>query len=67
MGLFAALIAAVWLTVLNLYILNKIRRRQRIKNGKPEFIVDTSMNATYTAYGQGDTTGTLGINALLDM
>lgn len=45
------LIAAL---VVVLYFFNKQRRNQRIKNGKPEFIHDTSMDNKYSAYGSDE-------------
>ena len=67
MGIFIALVCVVGLTVVNLYILNKQRQRQRVKNGKPKIIDDTSMRAKYATYGADDASHVLGRNALLDL
>ena len=41
-----------------LFFLNRVRRRQRVAAGKPEYIRDTSMMAQYEAYGgEGDGLG----------
>jgi len=67
LGIFCAMVGVVMITTANLYVLNKIRQKQRVKNGKPKYITDTSMGDRYTAYGADDATGQLGQNALLDL
>lgn len=67
MGIFVALIVTFWMMIVLLYFLNKQRQRQRVAHGKPEFIVDTSMSATYQEYARGgEGTATLGQNGELD-
>ena len=46
------MIAAVGLQVAAVYFFNKQRSRQRVTNGKPAVIQDTSMETRYQAYGQ---------------
>lgn len=62
MGITAALIAAIGLQTLNLWVLNKLQRKKRIANGKPADLKDTSMNHTYQAEDEG-----LGEDAFLDL
>lgn len=52
LAIFAALIGVIGLQAVNLYILNKVRQKQRVAVGKPRFIKDTSMSNKYEAYGQ---------------
>ncbi|RSH95250.1 hypothetical protein EHS25_000336 [Saitozyma podzolica] len=65
LGIFAAQLVCVGLQAVTLYLLNRVRRRQRVAHGKPEFIKDTSMDGKYQQYASGDET--LGQNALLDL
>ncbi|WWD22307.1 hypothetical protein CI109_106798 [Kwoniella shandongensis] len=70
LGIFCALLAVVGIMVVILYFFNKQRQNQRVANGKPKFIKDTSMESKYQAYGaDADSEGgvRLGQNALLDM
>jgi hypothetical protein len=65
MGIFVALIVSFWLTMINLYLLNKQRQKQRVAVGKPRFITDTSMLATYQEYERGgEGVGALGKNGV---
>ncbi|WVO14904.1 hypothetical protein L204_102543 [Cryptococcus depauperatus] len=66
LGIFCALLAVVGFCAAFLFVLNKQRQRQRVANGKPRYIKDTSMSTKYEAYG-ADAEGVLGQNALLDM
>lgn len=65
LGIFAAQLTLVIINFITLVILNRVRRRQRVANGKPEVINDTSMSAHYQNYGEGDEV--IGQNALLDL
>ncbi|KAL0579490.1 hypothetical protein V5O48_002532 [Marasmius crinis-equi] len=47
LGIFIALLGVVGLQVLNLTYLNKLKERQRIRNGKPPKLHDTSMDARF--------------------
>ncbi|WVQ80475.1 hypothetical protein IAT38_002580 [Cryptococcus sp. DSM 104549] len=67
LAIFCALLAVVGLTTAYLFVLNKQRQSQRVANGKPKFIKDTSMSSKYEAFGADDAEGKLGQNALLDM
>ncbi|WWC59273.1 uncharacterized protein I303_101823 [Kwoniella dejecticola CBS 10117] len=67
LGIFCALLAVIGFEVIILFFLNKQRQNQRVANGKPKFIKDTSMSAKYQAYGNDDPDRVLGQNALLDM
>jgi hypothetical protein len=58
LGIFSAQLACVGIQVVVLFFLNRVRRRQRVAAGKPEYIRDTSMMAQYEAYGgEGDGLG----------
>jgi hypothetical protein len=58
LGIFSAQLACVGIQVVVLFLLNRVRRRQRVAAGKPEYIRDTSMMAQYEAYGgEGDGLG----------
>jgi MFS family permease len=65
LGVFCALIGVIGIQVFVLLSLNKVRQKQRVANGKPAVIVDTSMQDKYQAYGSGN--DVLGQNALLDL
>lgn len=65
LGIFCALLGVIGLQVFVLLSLNKVRGKQRVANGKPAKIVDTSMSDTYVAYGAGE--NGLGTNALMDL
>ncbi|BEI80309.1 hypothetical protein CcaverHIS002_0108380 [Cutaneotrichosporon cavernicola] len=70
MGMFCALLAVIGLQVIVLGFLNKQRQRQRVANGKPEFIKDTSMSSKWEAQEEVQEEGAgvrLGQNALLDL
>lgn len=56
LGIFAAQLVCVGLQAVTLYVLNRVRRRQRVAHGKPEFIKDTSMDGKYQQYASGDET-----------
>jgi hypothetical protein len=56
LGIFAAQLVCVGLQAVTLYLLNRVRRRQRVAHGKPEFIKDTSMDGKYQQYASGDET-----------
>ncbi|KAJ8095007.1 hypothetical protein PM082_010225 [Marasmius tenuissimus] len=47
LGIFVALLGVVGLQVLNLIMLNKLKERQRVRNGKPAKLYDTSMDAKF--------------------
>jgi MFS family permease len=65
LGVFCALIGVIGIQAFVLLSLNKVRQKQRVANGKPAVIVDTSMQDKYQAYGSGNEA--LGQNALLDL
>jgi hypothetical protein len=65
LGVFCALVGVIGIQCFVLYTLNKVRQKQRVANGKPKDIVDTSMADKYVSYGAGNEN--LGQNALLDM
>lgn len=70
MGMFCALLAVIAMQVVVLFFLNKQRQRQRVANGKPQFIKDTSMSRKWEAQEDVQETGDgvrLGQNALLDL
>jgi hypothetical protein len=62
LAIFVTLVAVVGIQVINLWFLNRLHRRSRVKDGKPEKIKDLSMHERYVA-GEGD----LGRNAFLDL
>lgn len=64
MGIFAAQLVLVGATFVVLVWLNRVRRRQRVAHGKPEFIKDTSMTNKFENF---DDEGVLGKNALDDL
>ncbi|KAL0059067.1 hypothetical protein AAF712_014244 [Marasmius tenuissimus] len=47
LGIFVALLGVVGLQILNLMMLNKLKERQRVRNGKPAKLHDTSMDARF--------------------
>lgn len=63
MGIFAAQLVLVGVTYLVLVWLNRVRRRQRVANGKPENIKDTSMMNKFENFD--DDAGVLGQNGEL--
>ncbi|KAI4527611.1 MFS general substrate transporter [Schizophyllum commune Loenen D] len=77
MGIFAALVALTIAQIFNMIALNKLKARERVKNGKPANIRDLSMEKKYTAHVEevkddskleASTTGAaLGDNAFLDL
>ncbi|KAK4689354.1 oxysterol-binding protein 1, partial [Tremellales sp. Uapishka_1] len=62
LAIFCVLLGVIAFQVVILFFLNKSKRRERVANGKPENIKDTSMNAKYETYGATEG-GHLGINA----
>jgi hypothetical protein len=50
LGIYCAIVVSIVAQVLVLWRSNKARQTQRIAHGKPQFIVDTSMSATYQQY-----------------
>jgi predicted MFS family arabinose efflux permease len=64
LAIFCVQIGVVGLTVINLYVLNRIRQNQRVKNGKPKYINDTSMTDRYATFGADDAAGVLGQNGM---
>lgn len=65
LGVIAAMIAAIVIQIGNLYFLNKLQEKKRVKNGKPAKIHDHSMEHRYTAATEGNEG--LMQNALLDL
>ncbi|KAH7376769.1 major facilitator superfamily domain-containing protein [Plectosphaerella cucumerina] len=66
MGITCALIAIICMQTGNLFFLNKLQERKRLRNGKPAKIHDRSMEHHYVA--ASDTEGIqLGENAFMDM
>ncbi|KAF9016943.1 MFS general substrate transporter [Hymenopellis radicata] len=75
--IFIAMFACVILQVVNFMILNRLKERERVKNGKPAKIHDASMEKKYTQKAEekmdeskleSSTTGAhLGDNAFLDL
>jgi MFS family permease len=49
LGIIAAMIAAIGIQFLNLWFLNKLQRKKRVRNGKPADMKDYSMQRTYEA------------------
>lgn len=47
LGIFIALIAVIVLQWVNLFFLNKLQERRRVRNGKPAKMIDRSMSNTY--------------------
>lgn len=47
LGIFVALVMIAVIQLANLWVLNQMQRRRRVKNNKKEFIVDHSMEETY--------------------
>lgn len=62
LGIVAAMVAAIGLQFVNLWVLNKLQRKKRVRNGKPADIRDYSMEQRYVAQGVGE-----GGNSLLDL
>ncbi|TRM67141.1 major facilitator superfamily domain-containing protein [Schizophyllum amplum] len=76
MGIFAAMVALTIAQIFNMAALNRLKARERVKNGKPANIRDLSMEKKYTAHVEekddskleSSTTGAgLGDNAFLDL
>ena len=63
LGIIAAMIAAIAIQFGNLWFLNKLQRKKRVKNGKPADLKDLSMEHHYTASSEGTMTD----NSLLDL
>lgn len=53
MGIFTAQLVLVGATFVVLVFLNRAWRHQRVANGKPEYINDTSMTNKYENFGRG--------------
>lgn len=66
MGITCALIAIICMQTVNLFFLNKMQERKRVRNGKPAKIHDSSMEHRYVAASDNDGVQ-LGENAFLDM
>ncbi|KAK8050904.1 hypothetical protein PG993_002289 [Apiospora rasikravindrae] len=54
LGIFIALAACAVLQAANLFFLNRLQSRRRVRNGKPAHIKDTSMEDRYEAVGDED-------------
>ncbi|KAK7060749.1 hypothetical protein VNI00_000481 [Paramarasmius palmivorus] len=74
LGIFVALFGVVVLQVVNLMILNKLKAKQRVKNGKPAVLHDFSMDkkfntdaGTTSEVGEGNRELHLGDNAFKDL
>lgn len=61
LGIIAAMIAAIGIQFVNLWFLNKLQRKKRVKNGKPADLKDYSMSRKYEAREAGED------NSLLDL
>jgi predicted MFS family arabinose efflux permease len=72
LGIFVALVAIVLIQWANLFVLNKMQERRRVRNGKPAKLVDRSMQAHFQQAG-GDAAvedggnHEVGNNAFLDL
>ncbi|GES57973.1 MFS transporter [Aspergillus terreus] len=72
LGIFVALVAIVLIQWANLFVLNKMQERRRVRNGKPAKLVDRSMQAHFQQTG-GDAAvedggdHEVGNNAFLDL
>ncbi|POR31158.1 Uncharacterized protein TPAR_08636 [Tolypocladium paradoxum] len=68
MGITGALMGVIVLQTANLFLLNKMQERRRVKKGKPAKIHDLSMEREYVAAMQGSEEGPqLGQNAFSDI
>ena len=54
LAIYCVCIACVVLQIFVLFMNNKARQRQRVANGKPQFIKDTSMSRKYEQYGAAE-------------
>ena len=66
LAIFVTLIAVTGIQFANLWFLNSLQRKKRVKNGKPADLKDHSMEAKYTSAFQGNE-GVTGEQAFLDM
>ena len=66
LAIFVTLIAVTGIQFANLWFLNSLQRKKRVKNGKPADLKDSSMEAKYTSAFQGNE-GVTGEQAFLDM
>lgn len=67
MGITCALIAIICLQTVNLFFLNKMQEKKRVRNGKPAKIHDLSMERHYRAASDNEEGANLGENAFKDM
>ncbi|KAK1145071.1 hypothetical protein N8T08_004500 [Aspergillus melleus] len=72
LGIFVAMVAVVFIQWANLWVLNKMQEKRRVRNGKPAKIVDRSMQTGYevseeVAEEAGQEATELGRNAFNDM
>jgi hypothetical protein len=66
-GIFCGLIGTIGLQVVVVYFLNKSKEAERVKNGKPAKVKDSSMTARFEMMQQEEKDAHLGENAFLDM
>ncbi|KAH7318068.1 major facilitator superfamily domain-containing protein [Stachybotrys elegans] len=67
MGITCALLASIGLQVINIYYLNKMQERKRVRNGKPAKIHDLSMEHRYENRVMEEDGEQLGQNAFMDL
>ncbi|KAJ7082635.1 major facilitator superfamily domain-containing protein [Mycena belliarum] len=77
-GIFSALVASIALQIFNFFVLNRMKRAERVRNGKPADFHDASMDKRFRQHVTPTTTDVdklaastmgvvLGDNALLDL
>lgn len=69
LAVFCTLVAVILLQLGNLMFLNKMQGRERVKNGKPEKLLDHSMSSKYVDMNADNETGaaSLGNQAFNDL
>ncbi|GJN79989.1 MFS transporter [Purpureocillium lilacinum] len=69
LGVFVAFLCCVIIQLGNLFILNKVQAKKRVRNGKHASILDHSMTSSYEGFTEADMTetGRLGDNAFDDL
>lgn len=66
LGIIAAMIAAIGIQFVNLWFLNTLKRKERVRNGKPADLKDYSMEHRYEAREEVEG-GAQADNSLLDL
>lgn len=54
LGVFVAIVVIVGLQVVNMFVLNRLQQRKRVRNGKKAVLQDHSMESRYVGYEEGN-------------